>query len=265
MPAASASPPPNIMITPHGARSASAQLSSGRPVPSGRTNSNRPTNTAMVPSVNAPSGSNAAQQRLRHPQHEGERDERHEALFGHRPRRVIVDRLARGAHVERVRGDLLDLADDPARPAARRRIRPAGRTCVHSAKLMSNADGLVEQRDGDGIGRAADDRAKAANRRRRRRFPSAGRPTAPPSILRSSPPPASTASAIGIMMRLVEVLEIAIDRIAEASMKASSSCVAPPFSPSRLRMPSARRRCSPVRSMASARKAPPRIRKRMGE
>ncbi len=56
IPAASASPPPNIMITSHGARLASGQVSSGRPVPSGTTNSSRPTNTAIVPSVSAPSG-----------------------------------------------------------------------------------------------------------------------------------------------------------------------------------------------------------------
>ena len=56
MPAASARPPPNSMITPHGARLASSQLSSARPVPSGITNSSSAPAMAIVPSVSESSG-----------------------------------------------------------------------------------------------------------------------------------------------------------------------------------------------------------------
>jgi hypothetical protein len=51
IPAASARPPPNIMITPQGARFASSQLRMARPVPSGMTNRSSAAITAIVPSV----------------------------------------------------------------------------------------------------------------------------------------------------------------------------------------------------------------------
>ena len=68
IPAASARPPPNIMITPHGARSASLHLSSGHlfpfwSVPSGSRNSASEAMMAMVPSVQLSSGSKGATQR----------------------------------------------------------------------------------------------------------------------------------------------------------------------------------------------------------
>ena len=56
MPAAKASPPPNIMMTPHGARSASFHNSKGRPPPSGKMNNSSPPKIAMLPSVIAPLG-----------------------------------------------------------------------------------------------------------------------------------------------------------------------------------------------------------------
>ena len=62
-----------------------------------------------------------------------------------------------------------------------------------------------------------------------------------------------TASAIGIMMRAVDVFDIPIDRIAVAIMKANSSLPPPPDEPSPSSRARARRRCSPVRSTASAR------------
>ena len=60
IPAARASPPPNIMMTPHGARSASFQFKIGRPVPSGTMNRRRDTRIAIVPSSSIPLGRSAA-------------------------------------------------------------------------------------------------------------------------------------------------------------------------------------------------------------
>ena len=71
------------------------------------------------------------------------------------------------------------------------------------------------------------------------------------------------ASAIGIMIRAVEVFEIIIERIAVALITASSN--RPGVNPAWRMMNSARRRCSPVRSIASARNAPPTNRNMIGE
>ena len=90
-------------------------------------------------------------------------------------------------------------------------------------------------------------------------------PASPSRSPASTPPPARTATAMGIMMRVVEVFEISIDRIAAAIMKASSRPACPPRPPSRLRIPSASRRCRPVRSIASAMNPPPNSRNRMSE
>ncbi len=90
--------------------------------------------------------------------------------------------------------------------------------------------------------------------------------TAPakPSVSPSCTPPArTTASAIGIMMSVVEVFEMNMLSSAVAAMKAKSRPDA--VGEARLSSASARRRCSPTRSIASARKAPPRIRNRIGE
>ena len=90
--------------------------------------------------------------------------------------------------------------------------------------------------------------------------------TAPakPSVSPARTPPArTTASAIGIMISVVEVLEMNMLSSAVADMKANNSPVA--VGAARLSKASARRRCSPTRSIASARKAPPRIRNRIGE
>ena len=87
-----------------------------------------------------------------------------------------------------------------------------------------------------------------------------GRPSLSPS---ATPPASSTALAIGTMIKVVEVLEISSDSVAVAIMKASSNCA--DVWPERLTMASASRLCSPTRSIASARNAPPRIRNRMGE
>ena len=82
-------------------------------------------------------------------------------------------------------------------------------------------------------------------------------------LLRSRNEPGFTATAMGTMIRVVEVLETIIDRIAVAAMKANSS--APGVVPPRLTMASARRRWRPVRSIAKAMIAPPRTRNRIGE
>ena len=79
----------------------------------------------------------------------------------------------------------------------------------------------------------------------------------------STPPEASMASAIGIMMSAVDVLEIIVERSAVAVITASSNWLL--LAPARRRIASASRRCSPVRSIASARNAPPRNRNMIGE
>ena len=92
-----------------------------------------------------------------------------------------------------------------------------------------------------------------------------GSAPASPSVSPSGDPPlARTAIAVGIMMSAVEVLDISMERIAAVIMKASNTPACPRW-PAILNSASASRLCSPVRSMASAMKAPPRIRKRMGE
>jgi hypothetical protein len=70
---------------------------------------------------------------------------------------------------------------------------------------------------------------------------------------------------MGIMISVVEVLEITIDKRAAAIMKASNNCAGPPPAPTSFSTATDRRRCSPVRSIASAMKAPPRSRNRIGE
>ena len=62
---------------------------------------------------------------------------------------------------------------------------------------------------------------------------------------------------------LVEVFEISSDSVAVAIMNANSNCAE--VWPERLTMASASLLCSPTRSIASARNAPPRIRNRIGE
>ena len=79
------------------------------------------------------------------------------------------------------------------------------------------------------------------------------------------PPPCNTASAIGIMISVVEVLEISIDNSAAEIMKANSNVPAPPRPPTARRIARLNRRCSPVRSIASAMNAPPNSRNRIGE
>ena len=66
-------------------------------------------------------------------------------------------------------------------------------------------------------------------------------PASPSCSLSARPPPASTATAIGIMMSAVEVLEISMERIAAVIMKASSTPVWLP-DPTALSKASARRR-----------------------
>ena len=63
MPAASARPPPNIIMTPQGALSASCHVSKGRPVPSGIRNSSSDPAIAMLPSVMPPLGSSGSNSR----------------------------------------------------------------------------------------------------------------------------------------------------------------------------------------------------------
>ena len=87
-----------------------------------------------------------------------------------------------------------------------------------------------------------------------------GKPSVSPSRAPAAP---TTASAIGTMMSAVDVLEMNMLSSAVAAMKAKSSPVA--VGDARLSSASASRRCSPTRSIASARKAPPRIRNRIGE
>jgi hypothetical protein len=96
-------------------------------------------------------------------------------------------------------------------------------------------------------------------------MPSGSAPDSPSLRSAPTPPAPSTASAIGIMISAVEVFEIEVDRSAVANMNASSSRVGPPWRPIALRMPTASRQCRLVRSIASARNAPPRIRNIVGE
>ena len=87
-----------------------------------------------------------------------------------------------------------------------------------------------------------------------------GKPSVSPSL---TPAAWSTATPIGIMIKVVAVLETMKLNIAVAVMKARrrAAGVVPP----RLMMARARRRWRPVRSMASAMIAPPSTRKRIGE
>ncbi len=78
-----------------------------------------------------------------------------------------------------------------------------------------------------------------------------------------TPPAARIASAIGIMMNAVAVLEITVEMAAVAAITASSSCQQ--LALARRVIASARRRWSPVRSIASARNAPPMNRNMIGE
>jgi hypothetical protein len=73
----------------------------------------------------------------------------------------------------------------------------------------------------------------------------------------------STASAMGIMIRVVAVLETIRLMVAVATMKASS--IAAGLDPPRVTMAKARRRWRPVRSIARAMIAPPSTRNRIGE
>ena len=88
-------------------------------------------------------------------------------------------------------------------------------------------------------------------------------PAIPPVSPLAIPPEASMASAIGIMISAVEVLEMNIEIVAVAAITASSNCQLE--CPARARIASASRRCSPVRSIARARNAPPRNRNIVGE
>ena len=91
-----------------------------------------------------------------------------------------------------------------------------------------------------------------------------GSAPAMPSVSPAFTPPAvSIASAMGIMINAVEVLEIMQERIAVAIMTASSNCQG--RVPAMPMMNSARRRWRPVRSIARARKAPPMKRNMIGE
>ncbi len=91
-----------------------------------------------------------------------------------------------------------------------------------------------------------------------------GRAPAMPSVLLSpTPPEASMASPIGIMISAVEVLEMNIEISAVAAITASSNCQFDLLASERIA--SASRRWSPVRSIARARKAPPRNRNITGE
>ncbi len=70
-------------------------------------------------------------------------------------------------------------------------------------------------------------------------------------------PARNTAAAIGTMISVVDVFDMNIDSKAVETMKANSNPRAPLLA--RANMASARRPCSPLRSIASARNAPPRI------
>ena len=90
------------------------------------------------------------------------------------------------------------------------------------------------------------------------------RAPAKPSVSFSFMPPAtSTASAIGTMISVEEVLEISMLSRPVAAMKANNMPQA--LFPDRPMIASASLLCRPTRSIASARKAPPRIRNRIGE
>ena len=67
------------------------------------------------------------------------------------------------------------------------------------------------------------------------------------------------------MISAVEVFEMNIEISAEEIMKASSSRAGPPLLPTSRRIARLSRRCSPVRSIASAMNAPPSSRNRIGE
>ncbi len=229
IPAASARPPPNIMITPHGARSASCHTSIGRPVPSGSRNSDQARrSTAIVPSVQRTFRQQGSSQRLQHPQHEGDDDDRHQALFGHGPGRC-VSIVARAAATSNgcspVRCTLAMIQAASGMPQQHHRHAeqaPFGkadlqRRCVSSSRATAMA--LVGEPTM--VPSPPIEAAKA--------MPIGNAPESPSRSSGEQPPPASTASAIGIMISAVEVLEIIIERIAADIMKASSNRELPPL------------------------------------
>jgi hypothetical protein len=91
---------------------------------------------------------------------------------------------------------------------------------------------------------------------------------APPPCRRCSPSPmppaASTAMAIGIMISAVEVLEITHRQQGRRRHEGKQQTPAR-YARTAQNIASATRRCMPVRSIVSARNAPPRIRNRIGE
>ena len=261
MPAASAKPPPNIMITPQGALSASCQVSNGRPVPSGiRNNSNDPA-IAMLPSVIPPLGKSGSSKGC--PIH-----------IPITKRKIGTSRFS-ATDMGRGLPMATRAASTSKLPAVTfcTRIRmnahngtpiiTTGRPqSIHVRKLISmpncfstSAAAIALVGDPTSVPSPPIDAAKAT--------PMISAPASPSVSPGLVPPAASTAIAIGTMMSAIDVLDITMLSNAVEPMNAIMRPVT--LCPDFANMARATRRCMPVRSMVSARNAPPRMRNRIGE